>query len=346
METTDTLSSCTDSDEQEMQRLQKQAKILKANSLNEFNALKTTTQRLERNNFPNCPLFQRAFSSLFGNDVRTFKFELIHNMNNLERQLNKEILHEKDSKSDLSVIKVQFHKFLHSEEVKPSNYDGQHVRENFKQYTRMEFQSFKDLIIQHMDSIDKCIVERAHHDQEIQNRLKRLNGKKLQIQECKVQEVKALDASSGYTDSSGIISDKGNVHCSKINYSKTGNAQSSKKQSRTFGNESSRSGNECNERSNSWDDTDIRPSYDTKPMAEVPEYNVFIVETQHTEQPKYLNDTSLMEKVDSNTTLDSSDMCNNEFEDDHNADDHKDERVVLANLTVNLKLNIDENKQI
>ncbi|GJU16769.1 hypothetical protein Tco_1144735 [Tanacetum coccineum] len=53
-----------------------------------------------------------------------------------------------------------------------------------------------------------------------------------------------------------------------------------------------------------------------------------------------------MEKVDSNTTPDSSDMCNNEFEDDQNADDYEDERVMLANLIANLKLDIDENQNI
>ncbi|GJX36993.1 hypothetical protein Tco_0250296 [Tanacetum coccineum] len=76
------------------------------------------------------------------------------------------------------------------------------------------------------------------------------------------------------------------------------------------------------------------------------EYNVFAIETQHTEQPENINDTSLMEKVDSNTTPDSSDMCNNEFQADQNADDNENERVVLANLITNLKLDIDENKNI
>ncbi|GJX42953.1 hypothetical protein Tco_0259629 [Tanacetum coccineum] len=66
----------------------------------------------------------------------------------------------------------------------------------------------------------------------------------------------------------------------------------------------------------------------------------------HIEQPKFLNDTSLMENVDSNATPDSSDMCNNEFEDDQNDDDHEDECVVLANLTANLKLDINKNKMI
>ncbi|GJU54756.1 hypothetical protein Tco_1228470 [Tanacetum coccineum] len=58
-----------------------------------------------------------------------------------------------------------------------------------------------------------------------------------------------------------------------------------------------------------------------------------------------MNDTSLMEKVDSNTTPDSSDMSNNEIEADHYVGDHEDEHVVLANLIANLKLNTDENKR-
>ncbi|GKA25582.1 hypothetical protein Tco_0711691 [Tanacetum coccineum] len=59
-----------------------------------------------------------------------------------------------------------------------------------------------------------------------------------------------------------------------------------------------------------------------------------------------MNNTSLMEKVDSNTTPNSSDMYDNEFKDDQNADDHEDEHVVLADLIANLKLDIDENKKI
>ncbi|GJZ73139.1 hypothetical protein Tco_0637285 [Tanacetum coccineum] len=209
METNDTLSSCLDLDEQEIQQLQKQAKILKENSLNKFNALKTTTQHLKRQTFTNCPLFQQAFSHLFHTNVRTFKYELSQNMNNLEKQLNNEILHEKDSKSALSVIKVQFDKFIHSEMLKSSNYDSdaREARQDFKDYTQIEAQSFKDLIIQHMESIEQCIVERARHEQEIHNRL---NERQLQIQEYMVQKVKASDASSRDKNCSRIVSGNGN----------------------------------------------------------------------------------------------------------------------------------------
>nr|GEV37798.1 hypothetical protein [Tanacetum cinerariifolium] len=148
----------------------------------------------------------------------------------------------------------------------------------------MKAHSFKDLIIQQVESIEQCIVERACREQEIHNRLKRLNERKLQIQECMVQKVKASDASSGDKDYSRIVSDKGND-------------KGLENQSNTSGDESNMSKNECNDKSTSGDDTDIRPSYDTEPMVET----------------------------------------------DQNA---KDERVALANLIENLKLDVDENKKI
>ncbi|GKD90404.1 hypothetical protein Tco_1365911 [Tanacetum coccineum] len=160
-----------------------------------------------------------------------------------------------------------------------------------------------------MDSIEQCIVERSRHEQEIHNRLKRLNERKLQIQECKIQE----------------------------------------NQSNTSRDESIRSRNECNDKITSEDDTDVRPSYDTKPMVEVPyttKYNVFAIETQHSEQPESINDTHVMEKDDSNVIPDSPNMCDNDNQANQNVEACDDECVVLANLIANLQLDIDENKKI
>ncbi|GJQ98801.1 hypothetical protein Tco_0521786 [Tanacetum coccineum] len=84
-------------------------------------------------------------------------------------------------------------------------------------------------------------------------------------------------------------------------------------------------------------------------MVEVPytaEYNVFAVESQHSEQPKSINNTHVMEKDDNNVIPDSSNMCDNENQAAQNADECDDERVTLANLIANLKLDIDENKKI
>ncbi|GKA80461.1 hypothetical protein Tco_0787153 [Tanacetum coccineum] len=265
-------------------------------------------------------------------------------MNHLENQLNNEILHERDSKSDLSVIKVQFDKFIHLQMLKSSNYDSnaRETRQDFKDYTQMEDKSFKNLIIQHMESIEQSIIERVRHEQEIHNRLIRLNERKLQIQECMVQKVKASDASSGEKVYSRIVSDKGNDQGLK-------NDQGLENQSNTSGDENSRSRDECNDKSTSGDDTDIRPSYDTEPTLEVPypaEYNVFAVDTQQFEQPECIINTCVVENVDCNVIPDSLDMCDNEIQTDHNVVECDDERVALANLIANLKLDIDENKTI
>ncbi|GKA46446.1 hypothetical protein Tco_0739329, partial [Tanacetum coccineum] len=125
-------------------------------------------------------------------------------------------------------------------------------------------------MIQNMDSIEQCIVERARHEQELQNRFKRLNERKLQIQECKVQEVRASDASLGDNDCSRIVSDNGNV-------------QGLENQRNTSGDESNRSRNES-------------------------EYNVFAIDTQHSKQPESISNTCLVEQDDSNVIPDSPDM--------------------------------------
>ncbi|GJY73714.1 hypothetical protein Tco_0478145 [Tanacetum coccineum] len=76
------------------------------------------------------------------------------------------------------------------------------------------------------------------------------------------------------------------------------------------------------------------------------EYNVFAVDTQHSEQPGCIINTCVVEKADSNVTPDSPDIYDNEIQTDHNAVECDDERVTLANLIANLKLDIDENKTI
>ncbi|GJT97712.1 hypothetical protein Tco_1093230 [Tanacetum coccineum] len=98
------------------------------------------------------------------------------------------------------------------------------------------------------------------------------------------------------------------------------------------------------------DEEPDEPTYDTEPFEHVltdNEYNVFAKDRRHSDQPESINDTYVIETVDSDVNPNHSDMCNNEFEDDQNADDNnEDEHVELANLITNLKLDIDENKKI
>nr|GEW41868.1 hypothetical protein [Tanacetum cinerariifolium] len=67
---------------------------------------------------------------------------------------------------------------------------------------------------------------------------------------------------------------------------------------------------------------------------------------EHSKQPESISNTCVVEKVDSNNILDSPDMYDNDIQTDQNDVECDDERVVLANLIANLRLDINENKKI
>nr|GEZ86311.1 hypothetical protein [Tanacetum cinerariifolium] len=75
-------------------------------------------------------------------------------------------------------------------------------------------------------------------------------------------------------------------------------------------------------------------------------YNVFANHLQHSEQSKYVSNTCLVETDDSNVIPDSPDMCEDDIQNEQNDVESNDERVALAKLIANLKLDVDENKKI
>ncbi|GJV83753.1 retrovirus-related pol polyprotein from transposon TNT 1-94 [Tanacetum coccineum] len=114
------------------------------------------------------------------------------NMDTLEQQLTKETIHDQFQNA-FRVLKTQFEKIFSSVLIKPSSLDGMYARKDFRAYTSMEPQLFKEIILKNFDFIEDYMLKTIIHAQTIQ---KRLDDKKLQIQECTVQEVKALDAIS------------------------------------------------------------------------------------------------------------------------------------------------------
>ncbi|GKA40255.1 hypothetical protein Tco_0732848 [Tanacetum coccineum] len=189
METKDTLSSCSYSDEQDMQQMLKHAKILKGGCLNGLSALKSNFTRILEQGITKCE-FERAFSHIFGEDVDTFTRTFSQNMDTLEQQLTKETILESNCQNAFRVLKTQFEKIFSSVLIKPSSLDGMYARKDFRAYTSMEPQLFKEIILKNFDFIEDYMLKTIIHAQTIQ---KRLDDKKLQIQECTVQEVK-LDA--------------------------------------------------------------------------------------------------------------------------------------------------------
>nr|GEZ24183.1 hypothetical protein [Tanacetum cinerariifolium] len=88
---------------------------------------------------------------------------------------------------------------------------------------------------------------------------------------------------------------------------------------------------------------------DSEPVEQVlnkDEYNVFANALQHSEQSESVSNTCLVETDDCNVTPDSPDMCEDDIQSDQNDVESDDERVALANLIANLKLDVDEKKKI
>nr|GEX88732.1 retrovirus-related Pol polyprotein from transposon TNT 1-94 [Tanacetum cinerariifolium] len=90
-------------------------------------------------------------------------------------------------------------------------------------------------------------------------------------------------------------------------------------------------------------------STDSEPVEQVQneaDYNVFANHLQHFEQSESFSNTCLVETDDSNVIPDSSDMCEDDIQNEQNYVESNDERVALANLIANLNLDVDENKKI
>nr|GEY18655.1 hypothetical protein [Tanacetum cinerariifolium] len=88
---------------------------------------------------------------------------------------------------------------------------------------------------------------------------------------------------------------------------------------------------------------------DSEPVEQVQnnaEYNVFVNDLQHSEKYEYVSNTCLVETDDSNVIPDSPDMCEDDIQNEQNDVESDDERVALANLIANLKLDVDESKKI
>ncbi|GKA64262.1 hypothetical protein Tco_0763868 [Tanacetum coccineum] len=112
METKDTLSSCSNSEEQQMQQIQDKAK---ESCMVSFRKLHSHLKHLSHDNLKGTRIesgFKRAFATLFGQDVETFIGTMFLNMDQLEKQLDKEEFQEIGSTASFIVLERQFQMFI------------------------------------------------------------------------------------------------------------------------------------------------------------------------------------------------------------------------------------------
>ncbi|GJX19095.1 hypothetical protein Tco_0221772 [Tanacetum coccineum] len=187
--------------------------------------------------------FKRAFATLFGQGIVTFTGTMFLNVDQLEKQLDKEEFQEIRSMAAFKVLETQFQMFIKSRIYLDDEFVVM-TRNYFLQYIQLAIPEFRDTLIQHIESVKKSIGERAKNKQEYNSWV---NERQMQTTEDKVDSSKALDASLVDTKSSG---------------------RALKEQDTSI-----RSGNDAHA-----DDADIRPIYDEEPMVEVQttaEINIF-----------------------------------------------------------------------
>ncbi|GJX39498.1 hypothetical protein Tco_0252801 [Tanacetum coccineum] len=234
METKDILSSCSNSEEQQMQQIQDKAKKSCMVSFRQLHShLKFLSNNDLKGNRTECG-FKRAFATLFDQDVETFTGTMFLNMDQLEKKLDNEEFQEIGSMTSFKVLEIQFQMFIKSWIYLDDEYVVM-TRNYFLQYTQLEIREFRDTLVQHMKYVKKSIDKRALHKREYDTRV---NERQMQTTEGNVDTCKGLDASLVNTASSGTKSVEQDT--------------------------SSRSGNDAHA-----DDADIRPIYDEEPMAEV-----------------------------------------------------------------------------
>ncbi|GKB39510.1 hypothetical protein Tco_0884452 [Tanacetum coccineum] len=263
MEKKDTLSSCSDSEIQQMQLIQDKSK---ESCMVSFQRLHSHLKCLLNNDLKGSRTedgFKRAFTTLFCQDLETFTGTMFLNMDQLQKQLDNNEFQEIGSMASFKVLETQFQMFIKSKIYLNDEYIVM-TRNYFLEYTRLDIPEFRDTLIQNMDYVKKSIEKRALHKMEYDSRV---NERLMQTTEEKVDSSKALDASLVIIESNGTESQKQDT--------------------------SSRSGNDAHV-----NDAYIRPIYNEEPMAEVQttDDNVSATGQQHTKQPEFNNEG----KVDQN----------------------------------------------
>nr|GEX13370.1 hypothetical protein [Tanacetum cinerariifolium] len=106
METKDTLSSCSNLEAQQMQQIQHKAK---KSCMLSFRQLHSHLKRLSQNDLQGSRTesgFKRAFATLFGQDIETFTGTMFLNVEQLEKQLDKEDFQEIRSMAAFNVLET------------------------------------------------------------------------------------------------------------------------------------------------------------------------------------------------------------------------------------------------
>ncbi|GJY49708.1 hypothetical protein Tco_0439664 [Tanacetum coccineum] len=127
--------------------------------------------------------FKRAFMSVFGQDNDTFTSTMFLNVDQLQKQLDKDDFQEDGSMAAFWVINRQFQKFI---DLKFTlDYDSQMSDKYFAEYARIEVKQFRGTLLQHKSNVKKFVAERIRHQRQYD---RRVNKRQISRTESEVQD--------------------------------------------------------------------------------------------------------------------------------------------------------------
>ncbi|GKB99347.1 hypothetical protein Tco_0985484 [Tanacetum coccineum] len=158
----------SNSQERELHQLQQMQDKTKKSCTISFRLLHSHLKALLNNDLKGTFIeggFERAFATLFEQDVQNFTRTMFLNLDQLEKHLSKEEFQELESSYAFRVLLQQFQTFLYSRFSFDTD-EGLMIRKYFIAYTKNDVPLFHDKLIQHMESIRESIQERAKHKQD------------------------------------------------------------------------------------------------------------------------------------------------------------------------------------
>nr|GEX11579.1 hypothetical protein [Tanacetum cinerariifolium] len=284
-----------DMQERELHQLQLMQENANESCVTSFRLLHSFLQILSYDESKSKRVSERAFMTLFGQDNETFTSTMFLNLDQLQRQLDKDEFQEDKSMATFWVIDNQFQKFIDWQYF--IDYDSQMIEKFFAEYTGIKVTQFRETLLQHMGNVKKSVAERAHHQRQYE---RRVNNRQMQTQESKIDLGSALDVVSSQALDADLVV-----------------MESNETKSRMYDTSSS-SRNYITHVV----DANIRPVNDQVPFPEVQltaQHNVLANKQQHTDQSEPIYDTYPLEKVDSNTSPSSTNMSHREGEIDQDA---------------------------
>ncbi|GJZ46136.1 hypothetical protein Tco_0593732 [Tanacetum coccineum] len=137
--------------------------------------------------------FKRAFMSVFGQDNDTFTSTMFLNVDQLQKQLDKDDFQENGSMAAFWVINRQFQKFI---DLKFTlDYDSQMSDKYFAEYTRIEVKQFRETLLQHKSNVKKFVAERIRHQRQYE---KESNETESEVQDDNSRSGNDIDADDAY----------------------------------------------------------------------------------------------------------------------------------------------------